>query len=101
MWMTVSRADFSDAYIGGKTRTERLLVSRGAALDRAVEIAQAAWCRGWERRSQLRNSKALQYWVNSIALNMLRDERRSTMWEDVTVLEQVSRQQSLDAPLMA
>ena len=54
-------------------------MSRGVPWDWAEETAQAAWVRGWERRSQLRQIGMLYNWVNSIALNLYRTARRHTL----------------------
>ena len=54
-------------------------VSRGAALEEAEEIAQAAWARGWEYREQLRDPGLVSYWVNSIARNLYRARFRSAV----------------------
>lgn len=63
---------YGEAYRAGFDRTVRFLLSRGAASDGAVEAAQAAWVRGWERLHQLRDEKMLLTWVNTIALNLYR-----------------------------
>lgn len=63
---------YGEAYRIGFDRTVRFLLSRGAACDGAVEAAQAAWVRGWERLHQLRDDKMLLTWVNTIALNVYR-----------------------------
>ena len=70
---------YGQAYQSGFDRTVRFLISRGALSDGAVEAAQTAWARGWERLHQLRDEKMLLTWINSIALNayrtLLRRER--------------------------
>jgi RNA polymerase sigma factor (sigma-70 family) len=63
--------EYGDAFTAGYSLTLRFLVSRGAALHDAEEIAQAAWAKGWECRGQLRNPSHVAVWVNSIAKNML------------------------------
>jgi RNA polymerase sigma-70 factor (ECF subfamily) len=63
---------FGQAYQSGFDRTVRFLVSRGAARDGAMEAAQSAWARGWERLDQLRDERVLLTWINSIALNVYR-----------------------------
>ena len=63
---------YGEAYRTGFDRTVRFLLSRGAGCDSAVEAAQAAWVRGWERLHQLRDEKMLLTWVNTIALNAYR-----------------------------
>jgi RNA polymerase sigma factor (sigma-70 family) len=52
-------------------------LSRGAKLEEADEIAQAAWARGWEYRDQLRDPSLVGYWVNSIARNLYRARFRA------------------------
>lgn len=63
---------YGEAYRAGFDRTVRFLLSRGAACDGAIEAAQAAWVRGWERLHQLRDDRMLLTWVNTIALNLYR-----------------------------
>lgn len=50
----------------------RFLLSRGVNRDTALDVAQSAWLRGWERLSQLRDERVLITWVNTIALNQFR-----------------------------
>jgi DNA-directed RNA polymerase specialized sigma24 family protein len=72
---------YGQAYQSGFDRTVRFLISRGALSDGAVEAAQAAWVRGWERLHQLRDESMVLTWVNTIALNAyragLRREKRA------------------------
>jgi RNA polymerase sigma factor (sigma-70 family) len=48
-----------------------MLRTRGVDHDRARDLAQEAWARGWERISQLRQERSLQAWVNTIARNLM------------------------------
>jgi RNA polymerase sigma-70 factor, ECF subfamily len=80
----MTRNAFGAAYQSGFERTVRFLTSRGAPRDGALEAAQAAWVRGWERLNQLRNEDMILTWVNSIALNVYRG---------------VARKQALSQPL--
>lgn len=74
------REEYGCAYQKWFPLTVRFLVSRGLSHDAAKEIAQAAWVRGWQMRSQLRDAASLPTWVNSIAANLhhrfMRRERR-------------------------
>jgi DNA-directed RNA polymerase specialized sigma24 family protein len=72
----MTRDEYGQAYQVGFESTIRLLLSRGAESDRAREVAQAAWTRGWERLSQLRNDRLVRIWVNTIALNVYRSVLR-------------------------
>ncbi|MBI1357568.1 MAG: sigma-70 family RNA polymerase sigma factor [Acidobacteria bacterium] len=63
---------YTEVFDEGFRGTVRFLSSKGIGEDLAEELAQSAWARGWERRSQIREISAIPYWVNSIALNMLR-----------------------------
>jgi DNA-directed RNA polymerase specialized sigma24 family protein len=72
----MTRDEYGQAYQIGFESTIRLLLSRGAPSDRAREVAQAAWTRGWERLSQLRNDRLVRIWVNTIALNVYRSVLR-------------------------
>ena len=73
----MKRNEYADAFQKGYSATRRFLLSRGAALDRAEEIAQAAWVRGWEYREQLRDPSMVNFWVNSIARNLFRARFRT------------------------
>src|SRR6266851_5532435 len=73
----MTRDEYGKAYQRGFDLTVRLLLSRGAPRDRAREVAQAAWVRGWERLAQLRNEDLVVTWVNTIALNVYRSVLRS------------------------
>lgn len=69
--------EYAEAFKAGYPATRRFLLSRGAALEEAEEIAQAAWVRGWEFRDQLRDPGLVGFWVNSIARNLFRAKFRS------------------------
>ena len=73
----MKRTEYSDAFQNGYSATRRFLLSRGAALEEAEEIAQAAWARGWEYREQLRDPSMVSFWVNSIARNLFRARFRT------------------------
>jgi len=64
--------EYGNAYQRGFTATVRFLVSRGLAYDTALDTAQSAWTKGWERRAQLRDPNLILTWTNSIALNIHR-----------------------------
>lgn len=69
----MTREEYGKAYERGFDLTVRFLLSRGAhPSDRARDAAQAAWTKGWERLSQLRNDSLVVTWVNTIALNVYR-----------------------------
>ncbi len=68
--------EYGSAYEKGYVLTARLLVRRGLPWDGAQEMAQAAWVKGWEKRDQLRDSKMVVRWINTIALNIFRANLR-------------------------
>jgi RNA polymerase sigma factor (sigma-70 family) len=68
----MTREEYANAYQKGFNLTVRFLVSRGLSYDTAVETAQAAWAKGWERLAQLRDPSMILTWMNSIALNIHR-----------------------------
>ena len=70
------RDEFGDAYLLGLERTIRFLMSRGLTRGLAEELSQEAWVRGWEHLHQLRGHSSLGTWVNTIALNLFRNELR-------------------------
>jgi len=70
------RDEYGDAYILGSERTTRFLMSRGVSRSRAEELSQEAWVRGWEHLHQRRGESAVGSWVNTIALNLFRNELR-------------------------
>ncbi len=63
---------FGNAYQRGFPLTVKFLLSRGISYEAALDIAQAAWTRGWEKRKQLRQPNLVVTWTNSIALNLYR-----------------------------
>ena len=63
---------YGASYVKGFPSTVRFLISRGLCSDAAEETAQAAWVKGWEHLSQLRNDTMVVTWVNTIALNAYR-----------------------------
>lgn len=65
-------AEYERAFAG----TVRFLVAKRIDVSVAEEAAQAAWCKGWERRWQLREANRLTAWIRSIALNLYRDSMR-------------------------
>src|SRR5580658_5633985 len=69
--------EYAQAFETGFPATRRFLLSRGAAIEEAEEIAQAAWVRGWEFRDQLRDPGLVGFWVNSIARNLFRAKFRA------------------------
>jgi len=88
----MTRDEYGEAYQRGFELTFRLLLSRGAPKDKAREVAQAAWSRGWERLSQLRNDSLVTTWVNSIALNTYRGGlRRERTYEQLPELTTKAR----------
>ncbi len=90
----MTRTEFGTAYADGCQRTVRFLLSRGLSVDEAHETAQAAWVRGWERRCQIRDRNKALTWVNSIALNLyrnqLRRDRKKEEMQDLAIPPRVS-----------
>ena len=72
----MNREEYGKAYETGFERTVQFLISRGLSSQFAEETAQAAWVRGWEKVNQLRDSRLLMTWMNTIALNMYRTSLR-------------------------
>ena len=72
----MTRSEYGQAYEAGWIRTVRFLMSRGVDRDRASDLAQGAWLKGWERLHQLRDDAMVLAWVNTIALNLYRREPR-------------------------
>jgi len=77
------RTDYATAFETGYGATRRFLLARGAPLEEAEEIAQAAWARGWEFRDQLRDPGLVSYWVNSIARNLFRARFRAPVETEI------------------
>lgn len=75
--------DYADAFATGYGATRRFLLARGAPLEDAEEIAQAAWVRGWEFRDQLRDPGLVGFWVNSIARNLFRARFRAPVQTEI------------------
>lgn len=72
----MTRESYGQAYQDGLNHTIRFLLSRGIARDTAMDVAQGAWSRGWERLHQLRDDRMVVTWVNTIALNRYRQTIR-------------------------
>ncbi len=72
----MTRDVFGKYYERGFNLTIRFLISRGLRAESAEETAQAAWAKGWEHLSQLRNDRMVITWVNSIAWNVYRSMAR-------------------------
>lgn len=77
------RNEYAEAFERGYSATRRFLQARGAPLEDAEEIAQAAWARGWEFREQLRDPGLVSYWVNSIARNLFRARFRAPVQTEI------------------
>ncbi|HTB11025.1 MAG TPA: sigma factor [Bryobacteraceae bacterium] len=77
------RNDYAEAFETGYSATRRFLLARGAPIEEAEEIAQAAWVRGWEYRDQLRDPGLVSYWVNSIARNLFRARFRAPIQTEI------------------
>jgi DNA-directed RNA polymerase specialized sigma24 family protein len=75
--------EYAQAFETGYTATRRFLLARGAPMEDAEEIAQAAWARGWEYRDQLRDPGLVSYWVNSIARNLFRARFRAPIQTEI------------------
>ncbi len=73
---TLNQRQFGQVYQRSYPMTVRFLLSLGARPDLAEEMAQCAWAKGWECRTQLRQPGMVSAWVNSIAKNMLRNRIR-------------------------
>jgi RNA polymerase sigma factor (sigma-70 family) len=79
----MQRNDYAQAFETGYVATRRFLLARGAPVEEAEEIAQAAWARGWEYRDQLRDASLVSYWVNSIARNLFRARFRAPIQTEI------------------
>jgi RNA polymerase sigma factor (sigma-70 family) len=77
------RTDYAQAFENGYNATRRFLLARGAPIQDAEEIAQAAWARGWEYRDQLRDPGLVSFWVNSIARNLFRARFRAPLQTEI------------------
>src|SRR5271154_2191005 len=75
--------DYAEAFETGYNATRRFLLARGAPIEDAEEIAQAAWVRGWEYREQLRDPGLVGFWVNSIARNLFRARFRAPIQVEI------------------
>lgn len=88
----MTREGYGQAYQLGFDLTLRFLRSRGVPRERASEVTQAAWAKGWERLEQLRNERMVVTWVNTIALNVHRRARRSEpAWQTLPELGTMPR----------
>jgi DNA-directed RNA polymerase specialized sigma24 family protein len=75
---------YAAAYESGFQLTQRFLRARGVSWERASEVSQTAWTKGWERLDQLENDGMVLTWVNTIALNLHRKFQRSEpAWQNL------------------
>jgi RNA polymerase sigma-70 factor (ECF subfamily) len=74
--MGITKTEFSRAYDAGHEKTVHFLMARGVPEQQAEDAAQAAWTRGWEKRETLRKTDSVAGWINSIALNIFRNDYR-------------------------
>ena len=72
----MTRDDYGTAFLEGFDRTAAGLTSRGVRYTDAQDFAQAAWVKGWERISQLRDERCVVAWVGSIAWSLFLSDRR-------------------------
>ena len=79
----IAPESFAEAYANGFRLTVKFLLSKGASVDNAEELAQTAWVRGWEARSQLRIEERLLPWINSIAYRRFCSDRRVAVRQSV------------------
>ena len=92
--MKRDKKHFEAAFLSGHENTKRFLMSRGLSRDDAIEVAQAAWGRAWEKIDQLRDPSSVCAWVNTIAINLF---RRDHVREARSVeLEEISTHLNLD-----
>jgi RNA polymerase sigma factor (sigma-70 family)/anti-anti-sigma factor len=66
--------EYANEFQTGLKSTARRLMKRGLMKQDAEELAQAAWVKGYRRLNQLQDREAVQWWVNQIASNSIRDE---------------------------
>jgi DNA-directed RNA polymerase specialized sigma24 family protein len=76
------------------------LPDRSGFCNDAEEVAQAAWAKGWERLSQLRNESFVVIWVNTIALNVYRSGLRRKRLSSAAQ-EFRHKTAAIDVPLMS
>lgn len=88
---------FSSAYQRGFHLTVRFLLSRGITYEMALDTAQTAWTKSWEKREQLRQPSLLLTWTNSIALNVYRSMLRRESASDLLPEPEASISQNLAA----
>jgi RNA polymerase sigma factor (sigma-70 family) len=67
---------YRDAFEAGFRQTVQFLRLQGATRQDAEEFAQAAWAKGWERLGQLSDAGKIFVWINALARNLLRENRR-------------------------
>lgn len=77
---------YAEAYQAGYKKTASYLRALGADPATADEISQAAWVRGWERLSQLRDASSVLQWVNTIARRELATRFRQPRFVDLSEL---------------
>ena len=74
--LRLTREHLAGAFENGYGRTVHTLQGYGLTAADAEEIAQQAWVKAYMRAVQLRNPRNILPWVRTIAINLLRDEKR-------------------------
>jgi RNA polymerase sigma factor (sigma-70 family) len=74
----MTSAQYAEAYSRNFGPMVRAFTRYGFGRDKAEDLVQSAWLRGWERLEQLRDDGLVVWWVNRIATNKLRDDFRSS-----------------------
>lgn len=83
----MTREGYAQAYESGFNLTLRFLRARGIPWEKASEVSQTAWTKGWEQLAQLQNDGMVLTWVNTIALNVHRRlQRDEPDWQDLPEL---------------
>jgi RNA polymerase sigma-70 factor (ECF subfamily) len=95
----MTQEQYAIAYSRGYPKTRGFMLSRGISRDLSEDLAQAAWARGWEYREQVRDVDKVDAWVNTIALNLLRNSFRQVRiseFPDEASVASLTSPQSID-----
>lgn len=74
----MTREQFGEVYSQNYGPMVRAFVARGLSHDKAEDLVQSAFLRGFKRLGQLKDDESVAGWIAAIARNAFRDDARTS-----------------------